>query len=85
MRGSINPDMKTDCHQLPQNDHGCEVGSSERQRELRRRRKRKKKYTLYKRRAEKASPSEKTVLAEKLRNLTPGYEVVIEKLQLGER
>jgi len=61
------------------------VGSSERQRELRRRRHRKQKVTQIKRRAEKASVSEKGILAAKLRSLTPGAEAVIEKLNLEER
>lgn len=61
------------------------MGSSERQRELKRRRHRKRKVSQIKRRAERASVSEKAVLAAKLRNLTPGAEVVIDKLSLEER
>ncbi len=58
------------------------MGSSERERELRRRRVRKKKLSLIKKRAEKASASEKEVLAAKIRKLTPGSEQLIEALEL---
>jgi hypothetical protein len=57
----------------------------ERQRELRRKRTRKKKLAIYARRAATASPSEKTILAIKIRSLTPGSEVIIERMGLGER
>ena len=59
--------------------------SVERMRELRRRRSRKKKMTKLKRRAAKANTSEKTVIAAKIRRLTPGAEVVISALGLEER
>ena len=59
--------------------------SVERQRELRRRRSRKKKVNIYERRAAKASASEKTVLAAKIRNLTPGADGVIRRLKLEDR
>ncbi len=55
---------------------------SERERELRRRRKRKKSVTLIKRRAVKASASDKEVLCAKLRRLTPGGEQIIAALRL---
>ena len=58
---------------------------TERQRELRRRRSRSKKIDKYGRRAKTASPSEKTVLAQKIRKLTPGGEQIIERLGLAER
>ena len=58
------------------------MGSSERQRELRRRRHRKKKVQHWVKRAEKASSSEKQQIAGKLRALTPGAEVIIERLEL---
>ena len=61
------------------------MGSSERQRELRRRRHRKQKMAHIKRRAEKASVSEKGQLAEKIRRLTPGAPEIIERLGLVER
>ncbi len=58
---------------------------SERERELRRRRKRRKKMGLLKKRAEKASASEKEVLAAKIRRLTPGSEVLIAALELESK
>jgi hypothetical protein len=56
--------------------------SSERQRELRRRRHRKRQIPKLKVRAEKASASEKKVIADKLRSMTPGSGIIIEKLGL---
>jgi len=41
--------------------------------------------THIKRRVEKASVSEKAHLATKIRNLTPGAEEIIERLNLEER
>jgi hypothetical protein len=58
------------------------VGGSERQRELKRRRHRKMKVLHWTKRAAKASASEKLQIAGKLRLLTPGAEVIIERLQL---
>lgn len=55
---------------------------SERERELRRRRQRKKKMGLLRKRAEKASASEKEVLAAKIRKLTPGAEDLIKTMKL---
>jgi hypothetical protein len=55
---------------------------SERRRELRRRRHRRKKMPKLKARAEKASPSDKKVIAEKIRSLTPGAGSIIEALGL---
>lgn len=52
---------------------------SERERELRRRRHRKKKVTKLLAKAQKASQSDKIAIADKLRNLTPGAAVIIEK------
>jgi len=57
----------------------------ERNRELRRLRKRRKKVAIIKRRAASASPSEKAVLASKLRSMTPGAEVLIQQLSLEEQ
>lgn len=56
--------------------------ASERRRELKRRRQRKKKVRFLKMRAAKASKSEKEVIANKLRELTPGADVIIDKLGL---
>ena len=58
---------------------------SERTREIRRRRHRTKKVAHFKKRAAKASVSEKTMIATKLRALTPGAETLIATLQLEER
>ena len=61
------------------------VGCSERRKELKRRRGRKKKIAQVKRRSENASVSEKTHLAAKIRNMTPGADAIIESLGLEER
>lgn len=55
---------------------------SERKRELRRRRHRKQKLAKIRVRAQKASAAEKAVLAQKLRDLTPGAAGVIAELKL---
>ncbi|MBM4001220.1 MAG: hypothetical protein FJ297_17080 [Planctomycetes bacterium] len=57
----------------------------ERQRELRRRRSRRKKVAIYERKAAKANASEKTVLAQKIRALTPGAASIIGRLGLESR
>jgi len=57
---------------------------NERHRELARRRTRKKKMTLIKKRAAKASASEKQVLADKIRRMTPGAEELIKSLGLSK-
>lgn len=61
------------------------MGISERHKEIKRRRHRRKKLAHYKQRAVKASVSEKGMIANKLRDLTPGAEVLIATLQLEER
>lgn len=55
----------------------------ERNRELRRRRHRKVKLTNLKKRAEKASKSEKGVIAAKIRRLSPGAEQLIAAWKLA--
>jgi hypothetical protein len=60
------------------------VSASERKRELRRRRARKSKLTKLKAKLPKATQSEKTEIARKLRELTPGAEQLIESWQLVE-
>ncbi len=71
---------------VPQPNEGMRaVGSSERQRELRRRRHRRVKIDQLKRRAATASVSEKNVIAEKIRKLTPGGEEIIAVMGLEER
>ena len=58
---------------------------SERKQELKRRRHRKKKFKAFARKLDKANVSEKAVIAEKLRRLTPGCEVVIEAWELEKK
>ncbi len=58
---------------------------SERKRELRRRRHRKKKLAILSRKLEKATVSERVVIADKLRALTPGGDVIIARLDLEKR
>jgi hypothetical protein len=60
------------------------VSASERKRELKRRRHRRVKMGHIKRRAAKANVSEKSHLATKIRNLTPGAEEIITRLNLTE-
>jgi hypothetical protein len=57
-------------------------GISDRKQEIKRRRHRRKKLLVFKRKLKKATVSEKQVIAEKLRKLTPGCEVLIESLSL---
>lgn len=61
------------------------MSASERQREIRRRRHRRKKLVTLNRKLAKATVSEKAVIAEKIRNLTPGAEVIIARLELVKR
>jgi hypothetical protein len=56
----------------------------ERKRELRRRRSRKAKLTKLESKLPKATQSEKTEIARKLRNLTPGAELLIDRWKLVE-
>lgn len=60
-------------------------GISDRKQEMKRRRHRKKKILTYKRKLKKATISEKTVIAEKIRQLTPGAEVVIANLGIEDK
>lgn len=59
--------------------------SIERHKELRRRRHRTKKLGILKRRCEKASPSEKAFIAQKIRKLTIGGDVIVATWGLEER
>lgn len=61
------------------------MGASERQKEIKRRRHRRKKMAQLAVRAKKASVSEKTVIAHKVRGLTPGAEQIIEAWGLEAR
>jgi uncharacterized protein YfcZ (UPF0381/DUF406 family) len=60
------------------------VSASERKRELRRRRSRREKLTKLKSKLAKATQSEKTEIARKLRDLTPGAEALIDRWKLVE-
>jgi hypothetical protein len=59
-------------------------GISDRKQEIRRRRHRKKKINTFERKLKTASASDKTAIAEKIRKLTPGAELVIGRLGLQE-
>ena len=61
------------------------MSCSERKRELRRRRHRKKKVALLARKLKKATVSERGVIAEKLRALTPGGETIVSRWELEKR
>lgn len=60
------------------------MGISERGKEIKRRRHRRKKLVHLAKRLKKATVSEKSVIAAKIRNLTPGAEVLIDHWQLRE-
>jgi hypothetical protein len=60
-------------------------GISDRKQEIKRRRHRRKKLEHFKLRLKKATTSEKGVMAEKLRKMTPGAEEIIERLGLQVR
>jgi hypothetical protein len=60
-------------------------GISDRQQEIKRRRHRRKKYVAIAGKLKKATVSEKAVLADKLRKLTPGCEELIERWGLVEK
>jgi Family of unknown function (DUF6800) len=60
------------------------VGISERGKEIKRRRHRRKKLSHLAQRLKKATVSEKLVIAAKIRNLTPGAEVLIDQWELRE-
>ena len=60
------------------------MSACERKRELRRRRSRNSKLTKLKSKLPKATQSEKTEIARKLRNLTPGAEELIDRWKLVE-
>ncbi len=60
-------------------------GISDRKQEIKRRRHRREKLEQYKRKLKKATISEKLVMADKIRRMTPGAEVIITNLALEER
>ncbi len=59
-------------------------GISDRAQEIKRRRQRRKKLSTFKRRLRTATASEKALIVEKIRRMTPGCEQVILNLGLGE-
>jgi hypothetical protein len=61
------------------------VGSSERRKEIDRRRRRRAKVAKLGKKLKKATVSEKAVIAQKLRAMTPGAEVIIANWGLAER
>lgn len=60
-------------------------GINERHKEISRRRHRRKKMRVLRRKLQKASSSEKLVIAGKIRKMTTGAEIVIANLGLEER
>ena len=62
-----------------------DVSISERKKELKRRRHRKKKLDQLEHRLAKATVSEKSVIAEKVRNLTPGCDPILAAWGLVKR
>jgi hypothetical protein len=61
------------------------VSISERAKEIKRRRHRRKKLAHFAKRLEKATVSERAAIAQKLRNLTPGCETLIQRWDLQQR
>lgn len=59
-------------------------GISERAKEIKRRRHRRKKLVNISKKLKSAKPSERPLIAEKIRNLTPGADVIIENWKLTE-
>jgi len=69
---------------LSYTSHGVQTvgGISERHKEIKRRRHRRKKLKLLGKKLKTAKVSERPVIADKLRNLTPGADVIIANWQL---
>jgi hypothetical protein len=61
------------------------VSISERKKELKRRRHRRKKLDILARKLRSATVSERGVISEKIRSLTPGCETIIERWELEKR
>jgi hypothetical protein len=61
------------------------VPISDRKQELKRRRHRKKKMAIFARKLKTATVSERGVIAEKIRGLTPGCEVIVNRWELEKR
>lgn len=60
-------------------------GISDRKQEIKRRRHRKKKILGFKRKLKKSNASEKAVIADKIRKMTVGAEVIIANLGLEDK
>ncbi len=60
-------------------------GISDRHQEIKRRRHRRKKLAHFSKRLKKATASEKSTIAEKIRALTPGCETIISNWKLVDR
>lgn len=60
-------------------------GISDRKQEIKRRRHRRQKLAKYQLRLKKATVSEKAMIAQKIRKMTPGAEVIIKSMNLEER
>jgi len=61
------------------------VPSSERRKEIKRRRHRRKKISQFSRKLAKATVSERSVMAEKLRAMTPGGQNIVDAWELEKR
>ena len=61
------------------------MSCSERSKELRRRQHRKKKVAGFARKLQKATVSERAIIADKLRNLTPGGDTIVVRWELEKR
>jgi hypothetical protein len=61
------------------------VPISERRKEIKRRRHRRKKIAQFAKKLPKATVSERAAIAEKLRGMTPGGQVIIEAWELEKR
>ena len=59
--------------------------SSERRKEIKRRRHRRKKISQFSRKLAKATVSERSVMAEKLRAMTPGGQNIVDAWELEKR
>ena len=58
---------------------------SERRKEIKRRRHRRKKITQFSQKLSKATVSERAMIADKLRGMTPGGQVIVEQWELEKR
>ena len=59
--------------------------SSERHKEIKRRRHRRKKIAQFSQKLSKATVSEREIIADKLRSMTPGGQVIVDQWKLEKR